>query len=279
MELVLLSGLSGSGKSVALKVLEDAGYFAVDNLPTTLIAALVASLDDTTREKVAISIDARTGESINTLPHVIEDLNARGAECRVIFLEANDEALARRFSETRRPHPLASRITTGIADCISSERRMLADIAALGHRIDTSEANPNALRGWIKDLLAIDRSRLTLAFQSFGFKHGIPMDADFVFDVRFLPNPFYDPNMRPMSGKDREVKAFLGNDHNVTHFIDDIASFLIRWLPSFVRDNRAALTIAIGCTGGQHRSVYIVDELAQRFGNIQQVLVRHRDLF
>jgi RNase adapter protein RapZ len=279
VQLVLLSGLSGSGKSVALKVLEDAGFFAVDNLPATLIPALIESLDEIEGQKIAISIDARTGETINALPKVIEDMEARGIDCRVIFLEANDEALARRFSETRRPHPLADRITTGVADCISAERRMLANVAALGHRMDTSEANPNALRGWIKDWLKIDRGRLTLAFQSFGFKHGIPMDADFVFDVRFLPNPFYDPKLRPMSGKDQQVKEFLAADLNVAHFVDDIASFLIRWLPSFVRDNRAALTIAIGCTGGQHRSVYIVDELAQRFGDIQQVLVRHRDLF
>jgi RNase adapter protein RapZ len=279
VQLVLLSGLSGSGKSVALKVLEDAGFFAVDNLPATLIPALIESLDEIEGQKIAISIDARTGETINALPKVIEDMETRGIDCRVIFLEANDEALARRFSETRRPHPLADRITTGVADCISAERRMLANVAALGHRMDTSEANPNALRAWIKDWLKIDRGRLTLAFQSFGFKHGIPMDADFVFDVRFLPNPFYDPKLRPMSGKDHQVKEFLAADLNVAHFIDDIASFLIRWLPSFVRDNRAALTIAIGCTGGQHRSVYIVDELAQRFGDIQQVLVRHRDLF
>jgi RNase adapter protein RapZ len=279
MQLVLLSGLSGSGKSVALKVLEDAGYFAVDNLPATLIQGLIDSLDEFDGQRVAISIDARTGDSINALPKVINDLEGRGIDCRVIFLEANDEALGRRFSETRRPHPLADRIHTGVADCIAAERRMLANVAALGHRMDTSAANPNALRGWIKDWLGIDRSRLTLAFQSFGFKHGIPMDADFVFDARFLPNPFYDPVLRPMSGKDAQVKEFLANDLNVGHFIDDIASFLIRWLPSFVRDNRAALTIGIGCTGGQHRSVYIVDQLAERFGDIQQVLVRHRDLF
>jgi RNase adapter protein RapZ len=263
MQLILLSGLSGSGKSVALHVLEDAGYFAVDNLPATLISALVESVRGTT-EKIAISIDVRTGETISALANLI-------------FLEANDEALARRFAETRRPHPLAERITTGVADCIREERRLLADVAELGHRIDTSGVSPNALRGWIKDWLQIDRTQLTLSFQSFGFKHGIPMDADFVFDARFLPNPFYDPNLRPLSGKDDAVKKFMDADLNVAHFIDDIASFLLRWLPSFARDNRAALTIAIGCTGGQHRSVYIVEELANRFGSGQQVLLRHRD--
>jgi RNase adapter protein RapZ len=276
MQLILLSGLSGSGKSVALHVLEDAGYFAVDNLPATLISALVESVRGTT-EKIAISIDARTGETISALSHLMQEMNSKGINCQVIFLEANDAALARRFAETRRPHPLAERVTTGVADCIREERRLLADVAELGHRIDTSGVSPNALRGWIKDWLQIDRTQLTLSFQSFGFKHGIPMDADFVFDARFLPNPFYDPNLRPLSGKDEPVKKFMDADLNVAHFIDDIASFLLRWLPSFARDNRAALTIAIGCTGGQHRSVYIVEELANRFGSGQQVLLRHRD--
>jgi RNase adapter protein RapZ len=276
MQLILLSGLSGSGKSVALHVLEDAGYFAVDNLPATLISALVESVRGTT-EKIAISIDARTGETISALSHLMQEMNSKGINCQVIFLEANDAALARRFAETRRPHPLAERVTTGVADCIREERRLLADVAELGHRIDTSGVSPNALRGWIKDWLQIDRTQLTLSFQSFGFKHGIPMDADFVFDARFLPNPFYDPNLRPLSGKDDAVKKFMDADLNVAHFIDDIASFLLRWLPSFARDNRAALTIAIGCTGGQHRSVYIVEELANRFGSGQQVLLRHRD--
>ena len=277
MQIILVSGLSGSGKSVALKALEDTGYFAVDNLPASLINALIDSIKASS-EKVAISIDARTGETIATLPNTIKELTARGIDCRVIFLEANDDALARRFSETRRPHPLADKITGGVVACIKEERRMLADIAELGHRMDTSDANPNALRGWIKDWLKVDRNRIALSFQSFGFKHGIPMDADLVFDARFLPNPFYDPLLKHLTGKDVQVIAFLQADLNVAHFIDDIASFLLRWLPSFMRDNRAALTIAIGCTGGQHRSVYIVEELAQRFGSEQQVLIRHRDL-
>lgn len=277
MQLVLLSGLSGSGKSVALKVLEDAGYFAVDNLPATLIPALLESLQEAS-SRIAISIDARTGDTLDVLPAIVAGMNERQVDCRIIFLEASDDALARRFSETRRPHPLAERITGGVAACVAEERRMLADIAELGHRIDTSDVSPNTLRGWIKDWLKLDRSRITLAFQSFGFKHGIPIDADLVFDARFLPNPFYDPKLRPLSGKDEAVKIFLEADLNVAHFVDDIASFILRWLPSFVRDNRAALTIAIGCTGGQHRSVYIVEELAHRFGASQQVLARHRDV-
>lgn len=277
MQLILLSGLSGSGKSVALNALEDAGYFAVDNLPASLIGALIDSIKANSK-KVAISIDARTGETIATLPDTIRQLALGGIDVRVIFLEANDEALARRFSETRRPHPLTDKIPGNVIACIKEERRMLADIAELGHRMDTSNVSPNVLRSWIKDWLEVDRNRIALAFQSFGFKHGIPIDADLVFDARFLPNPFYDPLLKPLSGKDAPVRAFLQADLNVAHFIDDIASFLIRWLPSFMRDNRAALTIAIGCTGGQHRSVYVVEELAQRFGSEQQVLIRHRDL-
>lgn len=277
MQLVLVSGLSGSGKSVALKALEDAGYFAVDNLPANLIGALIDSVK-AYDEKVAIAIDARTSETLATLPKTVEHLNANRIDCRVIFLDASDEALARRFSETRRPHPLVDKIPGGMMACIAGERRMLADIAELGHRMDTSNVNPNVLRSWIKDWLKVDRTHLVLAFQSFGFKHGIPIDADLVFDVRFLPNPYYDPLLKPLSGKDAKVKEFLQADLNVAHLIDDIASFLVRWLPSYSRDNRAALTIAIGCTGGQHRSVYIVEELAQRFGSDQQVLIRHRDL-
>ena len=277
MQLVLLSGLSGSGKSVALKVLEDAGYFAVDNLPTTLIPALVDSLVASV-SKIAISIDARSGNTVATLPTVVSYMAARGIECRVNFLEANDDALLRRFSETRRPHPLAERITGGVAACIIEERRMLGDIAELGHRIDTSDVSPNTLRGWIKDWLKLDRSRIALTFQSFGFKHGIPLDADFVFDARFLPNPFYDPQLRPLSGRDAPVKAFMAADPNVERFINDIAAFVLRWLPSFARDNRAGLMIAVGCTGGQHRSVHIIEELAQKFSVGRQVLIRHRDI-
>jgi RNase adapter protein RapZ len=275
-KIVLVSGFSGSGKSVALKALEDSGYFAVDNLPVTLIEPLLEELKD--QPRVAIAIDIRAGESLSRLPGVIESLIARNVDCQLLFIEANDDTIARRFSETRRPHPLADRIDGGVAACIAEERRILGEIAELGHRMDTSGVNANALRGWIKDWLKLDRARITLAFQSFGFKHGIPMDADLVFDARFLPNPFYDPALRPLTGRDEAVKKFLQNDLNVGHFIDDIASFVLRWLPSFVRDNRPALTIAIGCTGGQHRSVFIAEELAERFGTNQQVLVRHRDL-
>jgi RNase adapter protein RapZ len=280
MKLVLVSGFSGSGKSVALKALEDAGYFAVDNLPATLVESLLHEMR--ALPKIAIAIDVRVGESVASLPALIKKLRDSDIDCRLLFIEANDESIARRFAETRRPHPLADRVAGGVAACIAEERRLLADVAAVAHRMDTSGVNANALRGWIKDWLQLDRTRLSLTFLSFGFKHGTPMDADLVFDARFLPNPFYDPVLRPLTGRDAPVKAFLQSDLNVMHFIDDIAAFIMRWLPAFVRDNRSALTVAIGCTGGQHRSVFITEELAARFGGAdntnQQVLTRHRDL-
>lgn len=274
MQLILISGLSGSGKSVALKALEDAGYFAVDNLPATLIAQL---LEWVSADKVAVSVDARSASTLQSLPATLNELTQRGIDCRVVFLEAGNASLTRRFSESRRPHPLADRFN-GIDACIAEERRLLADVAELAHRLDTSEVAPNTLRGWIKDWLKLDRGRITLAFESFGFKHGIPSDADFVFDVRFLPNPFYDPALRALTGNDEPVIRFLQEDLNVNRLIDDVASFILRWLPSFIHDNRNAITIAIGCTGGQHRSVYVVNQLAERFGSDQQVLVRHREL-
>ncbi|MFM7461699.1 MAG: RNase adapter RapZ, partial [Burkholderiales bacterium] len=260
MKLVLVSGYSGSGKSVALKALEDAGYFAVDNLPVAMVEGLLRELAGV--RQIAVAIDIRAGESVGTLPALVSALRDRGVDCRLLFIEASDEAIARRFAETRRPHPLAERITGGVQACIGVERRLLADIAELGHRMDTSGVNANRLRDWIKDWLQLDRSRISLTLQSFGFKHGIPMDADMVFDVRFLPNPYYDTTLRPLTGRDEPVKKFLQADADVAKFVDDVVGFLERWLPSFVRDHRAAVTVAIGCTGGQHRSVYISEQLA-----------------
>ena len=276
MKLILVSGLSGSGKSVALKALEDAGYFAVDNLPSVLVELLLVEMNGL--PKIAIAIDIRAGESVGALPMLVKNLLERNIDCRLLFLEANDESIAHRFAETRRPHPLAERISGGITACIGEERRLLSDVSVLGHRMDTSSVNAHTLRGWIKDWLKLDRSTLPLTVQSFGFKHGIPMDADLVFDARFLMNPFYDPQLRPLTGKDPQVKQVLRADLTVGQFVDDIARFILRWLPSFAGDNRASLTIAIGCTGGQHRSVYIAEELATMLGQEQQILLRHRDL-
>lgn len=277
---VIVSGLSGSGKSVALKLLEDRGFYAVDNLPATLIPALVDTLRVTPRNEVglAVSIDVRSVETISALPHILESLRNKGFDCRVLFLNASDEAITRRFSETRRPHPLSGRLPGEIGRCISEERRILEEVAGLAHCIDTSHIGANTLRAWVNEWVSLDQTQLILTFQSFGFKHGIPIDADFVFDVRVLPNPYYDPRLRPLDGTSAPVRAFLESDLNVGRMLDDISGFLHRWLPGFSNDLRAAVTVAIGCTGGQHRSVYVAQELAQRFGSEQQVLVRHRDL-
>ena len=278
MQLILISGLSGSGKSIALNVLEDSGFYCVDNLPAQLLPNLAGFLEQAGHARVAISVDVRSSGQLNQLPDLINHLKAQGYDLRLLFLEAKTDALVKRFSETRRRHPLSSGERT-LQECIQLEQHLLEPVSDLGHRIDTSDLNPNALRAWIKDFVDFDRSRLTLLFQSFGFKHGIPLDADFVFDVRCLPNPHYDPQLRPLTGKDAAVCAFLESDANVQKMQEDIRRFVEEWLPCFIRDNRNYLTIALGCTGGQHRSVYFAEKLASLFRAAgQPVLVRHREL-
>jgi UPF0042 nucleotide-binding protein len=277
MQLVLISGLSGSGKSVALNVLEDASFYCVDNLPAALLVETVAFLRGAGYERVAITIDARSGPALADLPASLLSLKAQGVDARLLFLEANDDALIRRFSETRRRHPLAAAEHT-LAESIARERELLEEVMEIGHRIDTSDLAPNTLRAWIKDTVAIDRSGMTLLFESFGFKQGIPLDADLVYDVRCLPNPFYDPRLRPLTGLDAEVIAFIDAIDEAQRMLGDIGDFVDRWLPAFVRDNRAYFTVAIGCTGGQHRSVYFAERLARRFRAKAPVLVRHRQL-
>ncbi len=278
MQLVLLSGVSGSGKSVALKALEDAGYFCVDNLPADLIAPLAEYSLARGEPKVAISADARSRESLGSLPAIVERERARGTDVRVIFLDSTDESLVRRFSESRRPHPLA-RAGHELRDAIAEERRVLAWLSEIGQRIDTSMLTPGQLRQWIQDLVVADGTRMSLVFESFGFKSGPPLDADFVFDARcVLPNPHYDPQLRDLTGHDAEVVSYLERETQAGLLVEDIQRFLQRWLPRFILDQRASLTVAIGCTGGRHRSVYIADQLAERFGSEYQVVARHRDL-
>jgi UPF0042 nucleotide-binding protein len=277
MQLVLLSGVSGSGKSVALKALEDAGFFCVDNLPADLIAPLADYARARGEERVAISADARSRESLGGLPEIVEKERARGTDVRVIFLDTADESLVRRFSETRRPHPLAEEGRT-LAEAIAEERRVLAWLAEIGQRIDTSHLTPNQLRGWIRDLLVTEPSRLTLIFESFGYKGGAPLDADFVFDARaVLPNPHYDPALRSLTGHDQPVIEFLERETQANLLVEDIQRFLQAWIPRFALDQRASIIIAIGCTGGRHRSIYIANALAERFRSEYLVGVRHRD--
>jgi len=276
MQLVLISGLSGSGKSVALNVMEDCGHYVVDNLPSALLPQLVTHLRGAGYQRIAVAVDVRSGSSIAALPRQVEALRAMVGDVRFLFLDARDETLIARFSETRRKHPLGDETVT-LAEAISREREALALISELGHRLDTSDLSANTLRNWVKSFMQLEAgSQITLLFQSFGFKHGIPMDADLVFDVRCLPNPHYDPVLRPLTGRDRPVIDFLEKVPEVGQMVDDIYGFVASWLPSYVNDNRSYLTVAIGCTGGQHRSVYIAEELAGRFRETARVLVRHR---
>ncbi|MCF8178456.1 MAG: RNase adapter RapZ [Sulfuritalea sp.] len=278
MQVILISGLSGSGKSIALNVLEDAGYCCVDNLPAPLLSDLVGHLRSEGQKLAAVAVDMRGGSSIAALPTQLRNLEAEGVTQRFVFLDARNDVLIQRFSETRRRHPLAGDNVT-LEEAITSEREALEMLATLGHHIDTSNLRPNALRASIKEFVALDERRgLTLLFESFGFKNGIPLDADLVFDVRCLPNPHYDPELRALTGRDAEVVQFLEAQAEVTRMEADLRRFIGDWLPAYIRDNRSYLTVGIGCTGGQHRSVYLAERLAAHFRESARVLVRHRSL-
>jgi RNase adapter protein RapZ len=276
VQIVLVSGLSGAGKSIALDVLEDADYYCVDNLPATLLMDVVRYLADAGHERVAVSVDARSA-ALAALPKSVARLKAGGADCRLLFLEASAHALMRRFSETRRRHPLTFEGLT-VAEAIERERALLAEIAELGHRIDTSDLQPRVLGGWIRDLLGLGAGTLVLLFESFAFRDGIPLDADWVIDARMLPNPHYVERLRPLTGRDADVVAFLDGQELVQRLLGDVRDFLARWLPEVVKENRSYLTVAIGCTGGRHRSVYLAENLAAAFNGPWRVLVRHRGL-
>lgn len=277
MQLFLISGLSGSGKSVALKTLEDAGFYCVDNLPAELLPNLIDQLLPSGYRNIAVSVDVRNAHSVQVLPALMLQLMEKELAVHLLYLDAQTDTLVKRFSETRRQHPLNDGIRT-LPECVSYERELLAEISSIGHHIDTTELNANALRAWITQFIQLDRARLTLLFQSFGFKHGVPLDADLVFDVRCLPNPHYDPLLRPLTGRDALVSTFLENTPAAQEMFADIRDFVMRWLPCYIADHRSYLTVAIGCTGGQHRSVYLTEKLARHFETQQQVLVRHREL-
>jgi len=276
VHIVLVSGLSGAGKSIALDVLEDAGYYCVDNLPATLLMDVVRFLSAAGHERVALSVDARSA-ALAALPQAVARLKTDGADCRVLFLEASAQALVRRFSETRRRHPLTVEGLT-LDEAIARERALMGEIAELGHRVDTSELQPKVLRNWIRDLLGLGAGALVLLFESFAFRDGLPLDADWVIDARMLPNPHYEPRLRPLTGRDAEVIAYLDGQEAVQRLLGDVRALLERWLPEVVKENRSYLTVAIGCTGGRHRSVYLAEKLAAAFGGGWRVLVRHRGL-
>ncbi|HSN46261.1 MAG TPA: RNase adapter RapZ [Casimicrobiaceae bacterium] len=277
MDILLIGGLSGSGKNVALGALEDSGYYAVNNLPLPLLGQTVDYLLAAGRARLAIALDVKIAPGFRDLPAAIAALQQRGLAVRFLFLEAQTETLVKRFSETRRRHPFAGEDRT-LTEAIEFERSLVADVRTLGFVFDTSNLPAASLRAWVKDFISVDPSKLTLLFESFGFKHGVPLDADLVFDVRCLPNPHYEDELRPLTGRDAPVVTFLETVPEVERMYGDIYHFVASWLPDYARDNRNNLTVAIGCTGGRHRSVYFVERLARAFSPRHQVLKRHREL-
>ena len=307
LDIVLLTGISGSGKSVALNALEDAGYFCVDNLPPELLRGMIDLEERRAPElkrRVAVSVDVRSAHSLPHLMPVLEVLQKEGHKVRSVFLDASTDALVRRFSETRRPHPLSqlsqvskaqtperivlkrragdqagtdSTTEQALIDTINLERELLSPLRELSTVIDTSLLRPAQLRTWIRNIVQASPSRLTLVFESFAYKHGVPMDADFVFDVRMLPNPFYLKELKPLTGRDQPVMDYLAQQPETPELLAQIEAFLLRWLPALENDQRSYVTVAIGCTGGQHRSVYCVEQLVQRFAPRGVVLARHRE--
>lgn len=280
--LVLITGISGSGKSVALNQLEDLGYYCVDNLPIQLLHDFVATTREAGIKKVAVAIDIRTPGDIGSLPEIITALRAMGTPVLTIFLEANDQTILQRYSESRRRHPLTDRVKsptgeiTSLEECVRYERKHLAPLKLQEHNIDTSNIKPAQLRAWIKELVGVDTRKILLTFESFAFKVGVPSSADLVFDVRCLPNPYYDRELRPLTGRDEPVALWLSQFDIVNELIRDIANYIEKWLPYYQQDTRSYLTVAIGCTGGQHRSVYVVEQLAKTFSNHKSLRVRHR---
>jgi RNase adapter protein RapZ len=281
-EVILITGISGSGKSVALHALEDAGYFCVDNLPPELLRDFIRLEHERYTSRVAAAVDVRTASSLPQLVPLIQQLREEGLRIRPIFLDASTDALLRRFSETRRPHPLTAPSETdnarALVEAIELERKLLSDLREISTVIDTSQLRPALLRSWVRSLVGAREAALTLVFESFAFKHGVPLDADYVFDVRVLPNPFYIRELRPLTGRDAPVAAYLEAQPEAGEMLDQIQTFLQRWLPAFEDDQRSYLTVALGCTGGQHRSVYGVEWLARRFDSRYATLIRHREL-
>lgn len=286
LQVVLITGMSGSGKSVALHALEDAGFFCVDNLPPELLVPFVALEQQQNASRVAIAMDARNASSLPLLPKQLALLKEQGIVVKSLFLDAATETLVRRYSETRRKHPLSQSVSDhserslrrALVDAIELERELLTDLRDQAHVIDTSIIRPSQLQAYVKSLISAAGEQLTLVFESFAFKRGVPSDADYVFDVRMLPNPYYEPELRQLTGQDEAVATFLREQDDVAQMLEQIQQFLNRWLDALARDHRSYVTVAIGCTGGQHRSVYLVEQLFKLFENKRVTLKRHREL-
>jgi len=288
MHIYIISGTSGAGKSVVIRALEDAGFNCIDNLPVNLLENLIQDLDPINNTLVAVAIDARQGNSIQNLPSIIAKLKNK-YELTVLFLDASTTTLVNRFSETRRRHPLSLETNNhseySLIESINLERELLSSINSIGYRIDTTNLSSNALRNWIKDLVKEKVHGLTLLFESFGYKHGIPQDVDLIFDMRCIPNPYYENTLRHLTGNDEPVKEFLNLHTEFKALKIDIYNFLSRWIPKYQIDGRSYLTIGIGCTGGQHRSVAMVNDLHQKCLTSSEemfqsmtILKRHREL-
>ena len=282
LEMVLITGMSGSGKSVALHALEDAGYYCVDNLPPELLVSFVALQKKLNTRKVAIAMDVRSATSLPLVPQQLKQIREQGVTLESVFLDASTDMLVRRFSETRRLHPLSRRDASdqqhALVDAITEERELLGELREHAHVIDTSMIRPSQLQGYVKALISSPATQLTLVFESFAFKRGVPVDADYVFDVRMLPNPHYEPGLRQLTGKDALVVSYLQGHAEVDDMFNHIEQFISHWLQALLRDHRSYVTVAIGCTGGQHRSVYLVERLAHAFSAQWVTLKRHREL-
>jgi UPF0042 nucleotide-binding protein len=286
MQMVLITGMSGSGKSVALNALEDAGYYCVDNLPPELLLPFVDLERSHQANRLAIAVDVRSATSLPLLPQQLAALRAQSVAVQPLFLDASTDTLVRRYSETRRRHPLsqagavpaAADQRPALVEAIELERRLLADLREQAHVIDTSIIRPAQLQAYVKSLITTPGGQLTLVFESFSYKRGIPADADFVFDVRMLPNPHYEPALRHQTGRDAAVAEFLQQQPEAMQMLDHIRQFLAHWLVGLARDHRSYVTVAVGCTGGQHRSVFLVEQLAQAFASEWATLTRHREL-
>lgn len=282
MKLIIVTGLSGSGKSVAIRQLEDSGYYCIDNLPLSFIVPVANALRES-QEFVAFAIDARSDFTRAQDPDVLlKELKAQGWDVKILFLTASTDELIQRFSETRRRHPLTLRLTDDgqkvtLSEVIEKEKELLENFTLPALVLDTTRLQSNTLRTWVKEFADTPHADLTLTFESFGYKHGIPVAADLVFDVRNLPNPYYDPQLRPLTGRDQPIIDYMQSQSSVNEMVSDIENFIEKWLPSYKATNRHYLTVAIGCTGGQHRSVYVAETLAKYFSKQNEsVTLRHR---
>lgn len=281
MQLTLVTGLSGSGKSIAIRQLEDSGAYCIDNLPAEFLLPVARSLAQSGTRSAAVAIDARSHATFEATAATLRTLESEGFDIRVLYLTASTEELVRRYSETRRRHPLSTHAEhlneeVTLQEAIRLERELLAPVAEIGHTLDTTGMLPSQLRRWVQQFIGEPFAKLTLTFESFAYKHGLPVVSDLVFDVRCLPNPYYVPALRPLTGRDQPIADFLRAQPLVMKMVDDIAGFIEKWLPQYRAQNRHYLSVCIGCTGGQHRSVFVAEELGRRFGALTSTIVRHR---